>query len=276
MFKSFCVVLILLVFGVPAYAAEAAPGSETAGTTTETLAKKLQNPVAALISIPLQNNFEYKLGAEGKGFRYTSKLQPVIPARINDDWNFISRPIVPYIHQRDVIGNTKQEGFGDIELELFLSPNDAGPGGIIWGVGPILLFPTAESKELGSQKYGIGPNFCVLKQKGPWTMGILANHLVSYAGNGGRKDISATYLQPFFAHTTKKGFTVSVSSESTYDWKASDRAWTIPVIGTLSQVLPFFKEYASISLGGIYYAQAPTSGPKWGIRATITLLLPEK
>jgi len=272
----FCAAAILLSAGT-IFAQEGGQndsGQESSAATSEKLAKKLQNPVASLISVPLQNNFEYKLGPEKKGFRYTLRFQPVVPFSLNEDWNFIFRPIVPYISQRNVIGGSSQEGFGDIELEPFFSPKEPGPGGLIWGVGPVLLFPTAASKSLGLEKYGAGPNGVVLKQSGPWTAGILANHTWSYAGNDAREDISATYLQPFFSHTSKKGFTISFSSESTYNWES--RSWTVPLIGGVSQVIPFFGRFLSAGISGIYYPQTPSGGPKWGIRAVVTLLLPEK
>ena len=259
---------------IPAFADSLDRPTPDAGTTNEALAKKLQNPIASLISVPFQNNFQYKMGPEEKGFQYTLRFQPVMPASLNDDWNLIFRPIIPFIYQRDVVGTTRQEGLGDMELEPFFSPKELGPGGILWGVGPILLFPTAASDQLGSQKYGIGPNGVVLKQIGPWTMGILANHTWSYAGNDKRRDISATYLQPFFAHTSKKGFTVSFSSESTYDWEG--RQWTVPLICGVSQVLPVFGRYMSVGVSGIYYPETPAGGAKWGVRATVTLLFPKK
>ena len=271
-----CAVLLLLPAG-PLLAQEGTRnnnGQKPSSATSEKLAKKLQNPVASLISIPLQNNFEYGLGPEKKGFRYTLKLQPVVPFSLNEDWNFILRPIMPYISQRNVIGGSSQEGFGDLELEPFFSPKEPGPGGLIWGIGPVFLFPTAASKSLGLEKYGAGPNGVVLKQCGPWTAGILANHTWSYAGSNSREDINATYLQPFFSHTSKNGFTISFSSESTYNWES--REWTVPLIGGVSQVVPFFGRFLSAGISGIYYAQSPSRGPKWGIRAVVTLLLPEK
>jgi len=272
----YCAVILLLSRGVIFAQEEARPGSgaEPPVATSEKLAKKLQNPVASLISIPFQNNFEYKLGSEKKGFRYTLKSQPVVPFSVNQDWNFIFRPIVPYIYQKDVVGRASQEGFGDMEIEAFFSPKEPGSKGLIWGVGPVLLFPTAASKYLGSEKYGVGPNGVVLKQSGPWTAGVLANHTWSYAGNDSRQDICATYLQPFFSHTSKNGFTISFSSESTYNWK--DREWTVPLIGGVSQVIPFFGRFLSAGISGIYYPQTPSCGPKWGIRAVLTILLPEK
>lgn len=267
-------IVLLTAVALPLYAEDTGTEKEVpVETDTQSLAKKLQNPMAKLISVPLQNNFEYKLGPKGKGYRYTLRFQPVIPMTLNDNWNLVLRPIIPFIHQSEVITNTEQEGLGDIELEPIFSHRKPGIGGFNWGVGPVLLFPTAASEHLGSQKWGIGPHGVLIKQTGPWTRFILANHLWSYAGNDKREDISETYLQPVLAHSSKKGFTIAASSETTYDWK--DRQWTIPLIGTVSQIFPLSGRYASIGIGGIYYLEAPRGGPQWGIRLTLTFVFPK-
>lgn len=243
-------------------------------TDTQEVAKQLQNPVASLISVPFQNNFEYGLGPGDKGSRYTLRFQPVIPTSISDDWNMIFRPILPFISQHNAIGHTSQTGLSDLQLELFFSPKEPAASGIIWGIGPVLLLPTATNKLLGYQKWGIGPSGVVLTQIGPWTMGMLANHLISYAGNSDRKNISVTYMQPFIAHSGKKGFSVSLSSETSYDWKGGN--WTVPFIGGVSQILPIYGQLISAGISGICYAKSPVDGPKWGVRAVITLLFPSK
>ncbi len=97
------------------------------------LAKQLANPIASLISVPFQNNFEFGAGADGDGFAYTLNVQPVIPVPISDDWNMISRTILPVAY-RDYLpppdGDTF--GLGDITQSLFFSPKKAGPSGVIW------------------------------------------------------------------------------------------------------------------------------------------------
>lgn len=265
--------VLLAVFRLPLYAETKKDTS--AETKVQQLAKKLQNPVAKLTNFQFQNNFEHELGSDEKGYRYTLKFQSILPMSLNDDWNFIFRPIMPYIHQRDVIGNTEQQGLGDIQIENTFSPARRGLGGITWGLGPIFLFPTAASDHLGYQKYGIGPNGVVLKQSGPWTTLLLANHTWFYAGNDKRKDVCVTYLQPILAHSSKRGLTISFSSESIYDWKAKDKQWTIPVIGMLNQILPLGEHYINVGLGGIYYVETPSSGPDWGVRFNVTFLFPE-
>src|SRR5262249_32175755 len=109
------------------------------------LAKKLSNPVASLISVPLQSNFDFNIGPRDDGWRYQLNLQPVIPISIGDDWNIISRTIMPIVYQDDIFpGAGDQFGLGDITQSLFFSPKAPSAfGGLIWGVGPVFLVPTA-------------------------------------------------------------------------------------------------------------------------------------
>jgi hypothetical protein len=173
------------------------------------LAKQLANPVASLISVPFQNNFDFGGGYKDDAFRYTLNLQPVVPISLSEDWNLISRTILPIVYQKDLLPpevtandvdpNEDQAGLGDTVQSLFLSPAHSDP---IWGVGPVILVPTATREVLGSEKWGIGPTGVVLKQSGPWTYGMLANHIWSFAGDGDRDDVSLTFLQPFASYTT--------------------------------------------------------------------------
>jgi hypothetical protein len=239
------------------------------------LAKKLSNPVAAMISVPLQSNFDFGAGVDGDGFAYTINIQPVIPIAISDDWNMISRTILP-IAFRDYLpppgGNTF--GLGDITQSLFFSPKKPGPGGIIWGAGPAFLIPTATDDFLGTGKFGLGPTVVLLKQTGPWTIGGLANHIWSVAGDGGREDVNATFLQPFLAYALGHGTTISLNAETSYDWVANQ--WTVPINLGVSQVFKIGGQAMSFQVGGKYYAEAPEGGPEWGIRTTLTFLFPKK
>jgi hypothetical protein len=247
------------------------PG-ESAGDSQEELAKKLSNPVASLISLPMQNNFDYGAGPSGDGFQYKLNVQPVIPFSLNEEWNLISRTIVPYIYQKDIFGTTSQSGLSDTVQSLFFSPKAPTSGGWIWGAGPVFLVPTATDDLLGTEKWGTGPTAVFLKQVDGWTYGLLGNHIWSFAGENRRADVNATFLQPFATYTTKSYTTVILNSESTYDWQNSQ--WTVPVNLAVAQLLKVGDQPLQFTLGVRSYVEKPRNGPDWGMRFAVTLLFP--
>jgi len=237
------------------------------------LAQQLQNPVASLISVPFQSNWDFGLGPTGDGSRYLMNMQPVIPFSLNEEWNLISRTIVPFVSQQDVVGNSMQTGLSDTVQSLFLSPEDPSRyGGLIWGVGPVLELPTATSRYTGNQQFGMGPTVVLLKQEHGFTYGILANHIWSMVGLEDRPYVNNTFLQPFLSYTTSTSTSFTVNSESTYDWRTGQ--WTIPLNFMVAQVFKLGDQPMSIQVGGRYYADRPEQGPDWGLRLVVTLLLP--
>jgi hypothetical protein len=167
------------------------------------LAKQLANPIASLISVPFQSNWDTHIGPARDGDRYYMNFQPVIPVSLDKDWNLISRTIVPFIGQRNALPDSgTQTGIGDTTQRFFFSSKAKGPGGIIWGVGPALFIPSDADRLLSSGKWGAGPTGVALIQDSGWTLGILANQNWSYAGESNRRDVNQTFLQPFITYTT--------------------------------------------------------------------------
>ncbi|MCA8963237.1 MAG: transporter [Planctomycetes bacterium] len=241
----------------------------------EALAKKLSNPVAALISVPMQLNYDRDIGPVDDGERWTLNVQPVVPIELNDDWNVISRTILPIVAQDDLFPTAgSQTGIGDVVQSAFFSPKEPTSGGWIWGAGPVLLLPTGSDDLLTTKKWGAGPTGVVLRQEGPWTYGGLANHIWSFAGDDDRPEVNATFLQPFVSYTTKSAWTFAFNTESTYDW--SDEEWSIPLNAMASKVLKLGSQLVSVGGGLRYWAESPDGGPEGiGFRITFTLLFPK-
>ncbi len=244
--------------------ASGATAQEAAGSNeADALAKALSNPVAALISVPLQLNYDDGYGAGGDGERWTLNIQPVVPITLNEDWNVISRTILPVIAQSDVIGDDSQSGLGDVVQSLFFSPKAPTASGWIWGVGPAFLLPTATDDLLGAEQWGLGPTAVVLKQTATgWTYGALVNHLASVAGDDDRSDVNATFLQPFLAKALGAGRTVTVNFESTYDWEAEQ--WNAPFNVSYSKVTKVGGQLISFAGGLRAYVESPQAWTRVG------------
>jgi hypothetical protein len=235
------------------------------------LAKKLQNPVANLISVPIQNNWDFGIGP-ANAMKYTANIQPVIPFSISEDWNLILRTILPVIYaESPVKGGSDHYGLGDTTQSFFLSPK-APVGGWIIGAGPVGYYPTATDSALGAGQWGAGPTLVALRQDHGFTYGILANHIWSFAGWGDQA-VNATYLQPFFTYTTKTRTSFSVNTESTYDWEAGH--WTVPVNFMVQQLVKIGSQPIAFQFGYRYYTVKPDGGPDWGLRFAITFLFPK-
>jgi hypothetical protein len=259
----------------PANATDAQPQEAAAGGADDTaeLSKKLANPIASLISFPIQPNFDFGMGS-GSGWKMTMNVQPVIPVALNKEWNLISRTILPIIHQSNVVAQgTSESGLGDIVQSFFISPNKSEP--FIWGVGPVVLIPTATNQFLGSKQLGLGPTVVALKQQKGWTVGALWNHIWRVAGGSGRPRVNADFIQPFLAYSTKDGWTYSLNTESTYDWTGN--SWSVPVHFNVAKIVRFGKQ--PISFGGAMrcWVTSPAGGPEnCGLRVVVTGIFPKK
>ena len=275
----------------PAQAAAEPGAAQAAPPSAADLARQLSNPVASLVSVPFQFNWDQPVGPDD-ATRFVLNVQPVIPFSLNDDWNLILRWIMPYIGQPALFeGGVPTSGMGDIVASAFFSP--AKPGRFIWGAGPVFLLPTNANPVLGSAKWSAGPTFVILRQSGQWTFGMLVNHLWSFAGSDvssgvERGDINASFLQPFASYTTKNSVTMGVSVEASGNWRLYNQGpggsleqvdgtqWTVPIMFTASKLTRFGPFPMSIGGGVGWFAAAPDAGPSWRLRMTGTLLLPRR
>jgi len=265
-----CIKIGAVIFGISMITSTAVYADESTD-----IAKKLANPVASMISVPLQYNYDTDIGALDTGSKSFVNIQPVIPISLNDDWNVISRTILPVVWQKDIVpGSGSQSGLGNVVQSLFFSPKLPTDNGWIWGAGPVFLLPTATDDLIGGDQWGAGPTGVALKQSGPWTYGGLFNHIWSFAEDKNAK-ISSTFLQPFLAYVTPEAVTYSINTESTYNWETEE--WAVPINVGVSKVMKVGTQLISLQGGVRYWAvsDADITPEGWGARFTVTFIFPK-
>jgi len=248
--------------------------TDAAAEDKANLAQDLTNPLADLVTIPIQMNYDSGIGPADDGSKLQTNIQPVYPLQLSEDWNLISRTIVPVIHQSDIFPEAgSQFGLGDINLSLFFSPKKPRSG-FIWGVGPILYLASATDDLLGADKWGAGPTAVALTMRGRWTMGALGNHIWSFAGASERADIDNTFIQPFVAYTWPSAWTVSVQSESAYNWEGKE--WSVPINVAVSKMVRLGKLPVSIQAGVGHWVTTPEAAANgWRFRLQANFVLPK-
>lgn len=232
----------------------------------------LANPIASLTLLPIQVNYDAEIGPERDGSRITTNIQPVTPFKLDSQWSLVVRTIVPIISQHDVFPTSgDQFGLGDSLQSFFFVPQTVG--GFTWGAGPALLWRTGTDELLTSGKWAAGPTAVALQQTGPWTVGVLANHIWSFAGDEDRQDLSSTFIQPFVAYAASGGWTYTLNTESSYDWKAEQ--WSVPVSFQIAKLTKLGDQPVQLTGGVRYWAESPDSGPhEWGGRLALTFIFP--
>lgn len=248
-------------------------GQESQVSTSQELAKKLANPIASLISIPLQNNMDIGIG-KYQGSRNTLNIQPVIPLSLNENVNLITRWIQPVISQYNISGEGNSEiGLGDAVVSAFFSP--ATPkNGLTWGAGPVFLLPVGTDHLLSTKKLGIGPTAVALYQSNGITAGGLVNQIWSIAGDETRKEVNQLFIQPFFTYNWKSGAGIGTNFEITQNWNGNTTsAWLNPFINAITSL---GKQKVQFLIGPRINLAAP-NGQKadFGVRTQLVFLFPK-
>ena len=250
-------------------------GRGEAASSTEALQKATQNPVADLISVPLQNNSNFDIGSYDRT-QNVLNIQPVIPTHLTQDWNLITRIIQPILWQPDPDTNSGGTfGLGDMNPTFFFSP--AHPGKIIWGAGPSFVLPTATDPALGQGKWSIGPSFVALAQPGHWTLGVLVSNVWSFAGSRDRASVNQMLFQYFINYNLSQGWYVTVSPIITANWAASSAKdiWTVPFGGGVGRIMKLGVQPVNISAQVYANAVYPSGASPWGLRLQIAFLFPK-
>jgi hypothetical protein len=299
MFERLCLrrLVVLLAMAVSMFSAAAqdtpvgttgktpAATAQPAANDTAALAKATQNPVASLISVPLQNNSNFGIGPYNRTGDIFN-IQPVIPMKLSDKVMLITRVIQPLVWQPYPSQPTGgQVGIGDMNPTFFLSPANAGK--LIYGVGPAFILPTATSTQTGQGKLSLGPSVVALMQPGHWTVGVLINNVFSVAGSSHRPDVNQMLLQYFVNYNLKKGYYVTSGPIVTANWESTgsvDAAtgndvpggtWTVPFGGGVGQIRRL--GFQPINWTVQFYGNAvhPPGASPWSFKFQIALLYPK-
>jgi hypothetical protein len=245
------------------------------------LAKAAQNPVAAMISLPFQNNTLFVIGPDDDAPNLLN-IQPVIRFTIGD-WNIINRTIAPVIYLPDVtaglpelpegVNRGSTLGLGDINHSVYFSPADSGP--IIWGIGPSLTIPTATDENIGSEKWSAGPAAVVLAQPGPWVIGSLVRQLWSFAGDGERQDVSQLLIQPFCQLQHGGRLVSGVRADHHGELGGGQRRHLdVPLGGGFGRICKIGNQAINAQIQGFYNVEHPQFGPEWIMRFQLQFLFP--
>jgi hypothetical protein len=245
--------------------AAASPAAESA----QDLAKSVHNPFEDFIKIPIQAETGFRIGAKHNSGECIN-LQPLLPFRLTDKWDVMMRPsqsmtYLPSPHE--------QFGLNDLQTSFFLTPHSASEW--IWGLGPIFEFPTATGKQLGTGRWSAGPTGAIIYSEGPWFGGVLANHLMSFAGNRNRGSVNLTYIEPQVSYNFESGWYTQIDPPISYDWTAdTNDAWVLPIGADVGKAFDLGRQAMSLQIGSYDFVKHPGGGPQWMIRAQITLLFP--
>ncbi|MFT3921865.1 MAG: neuromedin U [Myxococcales bacterium] len=236
------------------------------------LQKKTQNPVADLASVPFQFNFNS--GGDLKDrTQSVVNFQPVVPLPVTDRWNVIVRPVIPIVNT-PTAGGGRKLGLADIQPQLFFTPADAGK--IVWGLGPVLSFPTATNDALRTGQWGAGPAGVLVISTGHWVVGLLSNNVWRVAGSRREPKLNAFTLQPFINFNFGHGWALSFAPLITANWTAPSRnTWTVPLGAGVSKVHAIGKQPVNLSLQYYRNVAYPDGSGANQLRIVVAFLFPK-
>jgi hypothetical protein len=277
-FTSKLLLLLLLTSGVIFAQEQKTNGAETSDEAAKeaavmALAKATQNPVADMSTVPVQFNY-YTGGGLGHETMSITNVQPVLPLKINENWNLIFRTIVPIVSLPSA-GDERIKGIADIQEQIFLSPMKTKK--VVWGFGPTISLPTATAAPLSTGQFAMGPSVVALAMPGKWVVGAVVNNLWKIAGNDDTTPINSFFAQPFINYNLKLGWSISTSPAITANWQAeSGDQWTVPIGLGISKVAKVGNQPISILMQYYHNAIRPDTAGEDQVRLQVAFLFPNK
>ena len=234
------------------------------------LAKEDQNPLSRFYIIRFEDNAQFGFGPDNDVLNFF-RIQPLIPFDLNENWNLVTRAVIPIVHQP---WPESTDGLGDVALAMFLTPAKARK--FIWGVGPALVLPTATDALIGAEKWLAGPAVAGVYTSGPWLVGAVIQNLWSFAGDDGRQDVNVMTLRPVINYNLPNGWYLSSSPSIAANWKADgDNRWLVPLGGGVGKIFTIGGQRMSALVESYYHIMSPEIGPDWQLRLQLSFLYPE-
>ena len=268
---------LLVVVSAPSWAQTAAEprpviGDRAAAESDMDLAKQLQNPVGDLISFPIQTNLNFGHGPH-RGTQDVVNLQPVIPFHINEDWNIITRTILPMVWNPSLSPlPTVPAGTAPASFTAFLSlTHDIN--GWLWGAGPVVQVPTITSATLGSNVWGAGPSAVAV-----WSAarGSPACWSTTSGRSAARPELRAPATAAFSPIPSRPRSSTTggilVLAEHYRQLAVSRDKWTVPVGGGFGRIFRIGVFPVDLSISTYYNIVKLIIGGRWQLSTTLTFV----
>lgn len=234
-----------------------------------------RNPKAKYFTLPIIG-YVYEGYGTGKNTQDVIEAKPVLPFAFTQNYDFILRPIVPVYHQPSTVAGTAYiNGWGDINPTAFIAP--ALTSRLLWGIGPSIFVPTASNKALGSGKWSIGPQLCLITITDKWQIGFLTSNVWSVAGDASREAVNKFSFQYLVSYNFSNGWYFTTDPTITANWKAaSHKQWLVPFGGGVGRAFHYGKQAINFSVEGYYNPIRPEAlGPDWNLQAKVEFLWPD-
>ena len=270
----YATVLGLFLSTFPAAPAQAQQASTPAQSppsvmTAQELAISVHNPFEDFVKVPIQSTTGFQVG-HNHNAGDSLNIEPLVPFSLNADWDLFARPSLSVTY---LPSPHEQLGLEDLQTSFVLTPAKGTTW--IWGVGPIIQFPTASSKELGTGRWSAGPTAALVYLEGPWSNYVLAYQLLSFAGNRDRGSVNQTYIEPEISYSFESGWSVDCDPAITHDWTAdAASAWTIPIGADIGKAFQMGSQDLGLQVGAYDLLKRPDGAPQWIARMSVTFLFP--
>jgi hypothetical protein len=237
------------------------------GPTQSNLVKQANAPISSIFQIRLQDTYVPRFtDVDGQGNTLSVAMTMPLPK-----YRLLPLPQLSIMALPAAVTLPNgMTGLGDLRF-LDIAVLDAGHG-VIWGVGPTFVFPTASERTTGQGKFQVGPAAAIAYAPARWLVGVLAEDLLSFAGADDRPDVHALVLQPFVTYQLGRGWFLRSQPRFVFDWENGTRL--LPLDVGAGRVFRIGGQNVSCFVAPSWFRTVNGAGPRYGITFGVSLLYP--